>query len=178
MKRGSNKLISTTKDGVPYSLGDVVRVMEMSDNEAYATILSIKASKRTLCNLQVRWFYKPGDVFSAGSAPSFISSRELFDSNHLDTIPLSSITGKVGVLTFDEFFSCDIYDPDTFFTRAKCDCRQQLKLSPSLLDWPKGCTCSQVINPDLTYYKCLSCFSAYHVSCISSMSDCPSCGAG
>lgn len=178
MTKSSKNPKSVRRKGEQYFPGDTVKVREISDLESYATILSFRANKRDIYALQIRWFYKPSDVFPLELPPICISSRELFDSNHSDSISIKCVLGKVQVLTFEEFFARDCFNSDTFFSRALWDCKNTSKLSPAICDWPTVCVCNSAVNPDLAFFRCWNCGAAFHDSCISSISDCLDCGAG
>lgn len=166
-----NEYTSLIFKGVTYSIGDVAYIRELNDDDCLGTILSLRQTGDNIPQVHIRWFYKPSDVFSEQN-PCF-SSREFFDSDHKQVISSDCLYGLARVVSYEEFFSCDVIDKDLFFTRA-CYKSGVKKLEPAVENWPRVCTCRKIANPDNIFKKCLGCGEAFHIECLKS-EICPKC---
>mmetsp|Transcript_25442 Transcript_25442/g.44283 ORF Transcript_25442/g.44283 Transcript_25442/m.44283 type:complete len:221 (+) Transcript_25442:148-810(+) len=154
---------NATFRGIVYSLGSVAYIKELNDDVCFGTIESFQQAKDSSLQVKIRWFYKPSDVFPEPN-PCF-SKRELFDSDHRQIISAESLNGLAKIINFEEFFTVDIIDSDTYFSRALYQASKKT-LSPPLETWPRACVCERILNPDDVYMKCLACGRAFHYSCM------------
>ena len=167
------------KDGVKYSLNDVAQLREVSDDEAFGTIVKIfQTAQLNEAYVRIRWLFKPQDVFSVKQ--SFIGERELFDSDIEQDISVGCLYDKVTVLPFAVYHTLEEVECDVYYTRATFLPRE-LRLEPPLQCWETICLCQAIQNPDIFCLCCDQCSNLYHLDCIQGSIDartgwiCPLC---
>ena len=147
-----------------FTVGDVVRIKEYSDDSSYGTLLKIWKRKDKPDPLaRVRWFYKPRNIFETDY--DFLSEAELFDSDHEQDIWVVCIYSKIRVLSFNDYHALDEVDDDVFFTRAKYFYLEKI-IRPSFEEWNRACVCKAIVNPDHLYLCCEACSAMFHPECI------------
>ena len=182
--KAARKSCSLTKEHYPsirlngqkLHIGDVLKIKECKDEECFGTLLDIlKPSRSKYQRIKIRWFYKPSDLFVINH--SFLSSGELFDSDHVQEIWFSCVYDKIQVISLEEYNTLEEVDDDIYFTRATYIKKAQ-KLVPSFEEWKKVCICSSILNPDHLYNVCEKCGGFFHPNCLdfaALIECCPKC---
>ncbi|OMJ83148.1 hypothetical protein SteCoe_16002 [Stentor coeruleus] len=162
-----------------FTIGDDVRVKECSDAESIAKIISLYLDCLTgRIMVTIQWYFKPKDTKDSFIIKS-CSSVELFSSDSVMDIEISSIDGKVNVLSFEQVVNMEENDDedDIYFTRAKWNYKEGY-LDPPMNLWKTDCICNSIINPDIEFKHCSVCDRILHVECLKKTGAmiCPSCG--
>lgn len=100
------------------AVGDSVIVNEASDPETLATVVGIVGSPESIDSsfLRVRWFYKPRELFI--TIPKAIGKHEVFDSDNFQNISVLSISGKVQVVSFLDYFNMRSPGENIYYCRS------------------------------------------------------------
>jgi hypothetical protein len=160
-------LHSVTVQGESISLGDTIRVIDKTD-VSIATVLQIRERKGELI-LMVRPFYFAKDLSIKADC---FGKAEIFGSEVVKEVALTSSIEKVIVLSVEEYISLDIVDQATYFTRASYD---GSRFHPPISEWRAMCACQRVIIPDEPIIQCGNCLSMFHSKCMMPPFSCPDC---
>ena len=141
-----------------------MKINEDEDNESYATVLKLRMKgSPPQAVATIRWFYKPKDVFL--NIPRFVSRKELYDSDHEQSIAVAAMERTVQVLPINSFFFSSDRSETARFCRATFIPRTR-QLVPEILEWEQICSCRGTLNPDQTYVVCFECQAIFHPECV------------
>lgn len=131
-----------------FKIGECVEVLPDVDTmEPY--VGRIKEIWKNTTKCLVQWYYRPGDT-ELGRL-RFHGKRELFMSNHVDTISQKCIMGRCFVMHMDEYVTLDIIEENVYFYRffyipiTGSICPDEIQVY---------CLCELPENPDLTMIEC------------------------
>lgn len=151
-------------NGASFQLGDVVIIKEATDERSYGRILRIwkEPGEELQAFIHLRWFYKPVDVFD--TVPTYVGTDELFESDHEQDVYVQTISGKIRVVTLEEYLHKESSDKDVYFTRAKYSPATK-QLDPPTDEWERVCACQSILSPSESYIACAQCKSRSHPTC-------------
>lgn len=113
----------------------------------------------------VKWFYRPEDPGIPGGRKPFHGERELYKSDHRDTIHSDTILGRCCVHSLEEYNKLELVRPQDYFTRFSWSV-QTRKFSPEQVTI--YCSCRQPENPDRRMWQCDMCQEWFHAECVGS----------
>lgn len=151
------------------TIGDVIKVKLVPDEEGLATVVDIKMRGCESPMIKVRWFYTPQEV---GIKHDCFGVAEVFDSTKHAVISLETYIEKAYVLTIDDYNCLDDADDCTYYCRATY---VNAGLIPPIHEWKSMCVCHQIINPDQHMIQCEDCLEFFHLSCTDTRFICPNC---
>lgn len=152
-----------------YSIDDFV-VVSSEEGKSYSICKIIDMIPlEGLAIIEIQWYYRKEKINWAKNKqdPSIckdLSNKELFESDHYDTISPESIKCKCQVLSLKDYQLLKLVRQTTFFTRTKYHYKSGL-LFPPVEKWPRICSCNKPINPDKIQTQCLKCRFWFHPSC-------------
>lgn len=169
-KKELNSFVRNEPSGpVEYKVGDTVLIKSQEDSDQYPFIGVIKAlhepssdaSGAPTRDMTVNWYYRPNEVI--GGRKHFHGAMEVFESDHSDTVDVSTIISHCDILSLDDYLDTDQVTPSTFFTRYFYSARRKEFKPDRVMVY---CTCQLPYNPDLPMVMCEQCEEWYHLECL------------
>ena len=113
-------------------------------------------------SVKVTWFYRPEEAL--GGRKAFHGARELFRSDHSDTVGVASILGLATVHSLRAFLALPRPLETDFWCRFTYAAAKQT-FEPKRV--PVFCSCAMPFNPDLAMLECRGpCVDWYHPECL------------
>jgi len=118
---------------------------------------------------RVTWFYRPEEA--AGGRKAFHGARELFRSDHRDTVGVASVLGLATVHSLRDFLALPRPLETDYFSRFTYAAAKQT-FEPRRV--PVFCLCSMPFNPDLAMLECRGpCADWFHPECLAQLANAP-----
>eukprot|EP01137_Pigoraptor_chileana_P011745 Opistho-2@63156 len=152
--------------GDRFVVGDTVLVRPDRKGPDYiAAVQCIRTDANEEILIELQWYYRPEETVF-GRQP-YHGDDEVLESDHKDTIHVSSVNSRCFVRTLAEY-TAEQDNQSTpefpmFFSRSKYLYKKK-KIEPKTL--PLICVCRQPENPDIPMICCDECDRCYHTNCI------------
>lgn len=149
---------SIVKDGVELKIGDQVLLRQGGAEELpYVARIDKVGNKdrKSGYELNVTWYYRPEDV----GRRQYHGERELFMSDHKDTVHSACILSKCTVWSIDDYRELEIVTSTDFFWRYTYHTATR-RFSPEQV--PVYCSCELPENPDFFMAECDMCLRWFH----------------
>eukprot|EP00245_Coleochaete_scutata_P004796 TRINITY_DN17795_c0_g1_i1.p1 TRINITY_DN17795_c0_g1~~TRINITY_DN17795_c0_g1_i1.p1 ORF type:complete len:193 (-),score=40.68 TRINITY_DN17795_c0_g1_i1:744-1322(-) len=144
-------------------VGDVV-LLRPPDHKTppyVARVERIETDGANRTDLKVRWYYRPEDA--AGGRRAFHGQKELFLSDHHDTVSAESVETKIKVHPFKDYIKLETVAQEDYF------CRFEYKASKGTFSPDRVavyCKCEMPYNPDDLMLQCEGCKDWFHPECV------------
>jgi len=148
-KAGESVLVNPDEAKSPPFIGRIKEIIKMS------------ATDDDDIEITVAWFYRPEEA--VGGRKTFHGEREVFSSDHLDTVHKNTVIGKCRVHTLKKYEALAQVTDQDFFSRFNYKPANK-EFEPDRV--PVYCICEQPYNPDKKMVLCDGCEEWFHVECV------------
>lgn len=143
-----------------FKVGDTILVRSSASKPYVGIIREITDKGPKKSELKLAWFYRPEEAM--GGRKEFHGEKELFKSDHLDTVSAESVARKCRVHSMKQYQALKVVQTDDFFSRFTY-LPSTHAFRPDRV--PVFCVCEMPYNPDRFMIMCDKCEEWHHPEC-------------